>query len=93
MTHLFESTPEAALEQAVDRMAGLVKQRKAGQAAHWSLMLAHLHAYEAKWLPLALERAVAEARANGASWNDVGSRLGMSKQAAQQRFGKVADRG
>jgi hypothetical protein len=88
MADTFESTPEAALAQAVDRMAGLVKQRKQGDGAHWSLLLAHLRAYESKWLPLALDRAVAEARAAGASWSEIGSRLDMSKQAAQQRWGK-----
>ena len=35
-----------------------------------------------------LERqAVAMAREQGSSWSDVGSTLGISKQAAQQRFG------
>jgi hypothetical protein len=36
----------------------------------------------------ALARWVAAARRAGASWSDIGTRLGISKQAAQQRFGK-----
>jgi hypothetical protein len=31
--------------------------------------------------------AVAKLRADGYSWADIGARLGISKQAAQQRFG------
>ena len=33
-----------------------------------------------------LRKAVAEARANGESWGLIGMVLGVSKQAAQQRF-------
>jgi len=36
---------------------------------------------------LLLRDAVTAARATGASWADVGHQLGMSRQAAQQRFG------
>lgn len=85
-------TPEFFLDQALTRMDGLVQMRREGHGADWSLLLAHLHAYQSKWLPLALDVAVVEARAGGASWNDIGSRLGMTKQAAQQRWGKT-DRG
>lgn len=31
-------------------------------------------------------RTVAEARAQGATWGQIGARYGVSKQAAQQRF-------
>ena len=34
-----------------------------------------------------LQRSVAAARAGGASWALIGAELGMSRQAAQQRFG------
>lgn len=37
----------------------------------------------------ALRRAVAEARANGESWGTIGMVLGVSRQAAQQRFRDV----
>lgn len=32
--------------------------------------------------------AIQEARLHGASWADIGAKLGISKQAAQQRFGQ-----
>ena len=32
--------------------------------------------------------AVAALRASGASWRDVGAELGLSRQAAQQRYGR-----
>lgn len=37
-----------------------------------------------------LERAVADARRHGHSWTDIGLVLGVSKQAARQRFGDPA---
>ncbi len=36
-----------------------------------------------------LRQAVAEARANGESWGTIGMVLGVSRQAAQQRFRDV----
>lgn len=36
-----------------------------------------------------LQRSVAAARAGGASWALIGSELGMTRQAAQQRFGAL----
>lgn len=36
----------------------------------------------------ALAEAVAEARDDGATWAEVGRVLGVSRQAAQQRFGR-----
>lgn len=36
-----------------------------------------------------LHDAVAAARANGRSWAEIGIVLGVSKQAAQQRFGRA----
>lgn len=34
-----------------------------------------------------MREAVARCRAGGYSWADIGARLGISRQAAQQRFG------
>ena len=36
-----------------------------------------------------LRRAVAEARTNGESWGTIGMILGVTRQAAQQRFRDV----
>ena len=38
-----------------------------------------------------LRSAVDEARSGGRSWSMIGLTLGVSKQAAQQRFGRVAN--
>jgi hypothetical protein len=38
-----------------------------------------------------LHLAVTSARQAGVSWERIGQRLGISRQAAQQRFGRVAD--
>ena len=38
-----------------------------------------------------LEVAVADARRHGRTWTDIGLVLGVSKQAARQRFGTPAD--
>lgn len=39
----------------------------------------------------ALAQAVTDLRTHGYSWQDIGARLGMSRQAAQQRFGKTGE--
>jgi hypothetical protein len=37
-----------------------------------------------------IEHVVATARAQGVSWSEIGRRMGVSKQAAQQRLAKAA---
>jgi hypothetical protein len=49
-----------------------------------------LHAVAASDLGLADQ--VARARANGRTWTQIGSVLGVSKQAARERFGEPAGR-
>ena len=36
----------------------------------------------------AVDAAVQDARSQGCSWTQIGSELGITKQAAQQRFGQ-----
>lgn len=38
-----------------------------------------------------LDQSVASARAHGCSWAVIGTELGMSRQAAQQRYGRAGD--
>jgi hypothetical protein len=54
-------------------------------ADHLALIAASAGAEEAA--RTLLRRSVAAARAGGASWASIGAELGMSRQAAQQRFG------
>ncbi len=49
-----------------------------------------LHAVATSDLQLA--DRVAEARANGRTWTQIGAVLGVSKQAARERFGEPAHR-
>jgi hypothetical protein len=46
---------------------------------------------EARSADSAVVRAVAGARAAGASWTDIGAELGVTKQAAHERFGRRVD--
>jgi hypothetical protein len=41
---------------------------------------------------LGLADRVAQARANGRTWTQIGAVLGVSKQAARERFGEAAHR-
>lgn len=43
-------------------------------------------AYIESWQRALLDQAVAAARAEGRSWTDIGAALGISKQAAHERF-------
>jgi hypothetical protein len=46
-----------------------------------------------KFAELTLRRQVQAARRGGHSWEGIGYALGVSKQAAQQRFGGPAENG
>lgn len=55
-----------------------------------AILAAHLIADEGR---LVLHRWVDAARRSGLSWSEIGDALGISKQAAQQRFRNPADAG
>jgi ATP-dependent Clp protease ATP-binding subunit ClpA len=75
--------PVSALEPLLDQ----VGQRAVTPAAADRLDAAvHLSAEHAATADRLLDHVVAEARAAGMSWTDIGARLGVSKQAARQRF-------
>ena len=75
--------PVSAFERLLDQ----VRQRAATPAAADLLDAAvHLSTEHAATADRLLDHVVAEARTAGMSWTDIGARLGVSKQAARQRF-------
>ncbi len=84
MSDLADAVGRAVLEAArIDDRTAL------GVDEHLALIAASSRAEgEARAI---LQRSVAAARAGGASWALIGAELGMSRQAAQQRFGAAAE--
>jgi hypothetical protein len=60
---------------------------RAADRADAQSMMAHA-GFLATYAEAMTEAAVDEARAAGHTWQEVGDMLGMSKQGAQQRFGR-----
>ncbi len=69
--------------------ASLIRAGELRQTALGRLAVAQEELDQAK---LNLDRKVLEAREVGATWSEVGAALGMSQQAANQRWGKKAKR-
>jgi hypothetical protein len=79
------STLADAVGRAVIEAAGVADDRALSVPDHLALIAAGARAEEeARSI---LRRSVVAARAGGASWGVIGRELGMSRQAAQQRFG------
>jgi hypothetical protein len=57
--------------------------------SHYSETLDELHttAQRIEWEIARLPELVRKARAEGATWEDIGRELGVTRSAAQQRFG------
>ncbi|WP_395245537.1 hypothetical protein ACGGZK_06910 [Agromyces sp. MMS24-K17] len=84
MTALGDAISRAILEAADIRLDA------AGDAAiapDAHLALIRSSAAAEREVRVALRQAVESARAGGVSWSAIGTELGMSRQAAQQRFG------
>jgi hypothetical protein len=71
--------------RAILAAAGIPDDATLGPDDHLALIAASAQAEEDA--RAFLQRSVAAARSGGASWALIGSQLGMSRQAAQQRFG------
>lgn len=77
-----------AIAQAIARLdPGLERRLGRDPQAHLDLVVITRRAHEE--IGSLLGSAVVAARAAGHSWEQIGSSLGMSRQAAQQRFGRA----
>ncbi|MDJ0277288.1 hypothetical protein QLH51_10830 [Sphingomonas sp. 2R-10] len=79
-------TASIVLEWAADRQPAFAGEGKADFAD--AIVAAHVVADEAR---LGLHRWIDAARRADMSWTEIGDTLGISKQAAQQRFRRLAN--
>lgn len=77
----------AAVVRAVRAVAQESGQRQRADVDGLTAALGNLAAIDER-VDWALLSVVGEARAAGLSWQAIGTALGVSKQAAQQRFGR-----
>ncbi|MFJ2534755.1 hypothetical protein [Microbacterium maritypicum] len=78
-----------AIGHAVLAAAGVADKTSLTTEDHIALIAASARTEDE--VRVILRRAVLSARAAGASWATIGAELGMSRQAAQQRFGHLAE--
>ena len=83
-----------SLRRALSDAIASVDQTLAGRLEHEPnsyLDLIDLTSQSAEEIAQLLQSAVTSARQASVSWERIGKHLGMSRQAAQQRFGRVLD--
>ena len=86
--------PDDDLRGALSDMIAAVDPTLAGRLQHEPdsyLDLIDLTYRSSEEIAQLLQSAVTSARLAGLSWERIGHRLGMSRQAAQQRFGRVLE--
>ncbi|MEW9556019.1 hypothetical protein [Nonomuraea sp. NPDC050783] len=66
--------------------SNLLHEQLVGLAADRPLAALTLLAQMETWQRALLDRAVSAARASGASWTEIGDAMGITKQAAHERF-------
>lgn len=84
------STTQAARAEAIEAWADKVEPRDLVVADTESLRTIAELAEHRSELDAALTEAVRAARRSDRSWSEIGAMLGVSKQAAQRKYAKVA---
>lgn len=79
---MMKTTHRKALASYADRLQWVTENRETGNDALGDV--AKVRADLDEWLRM----IVGEARVGGATWAELGEALGISRQAAQQRFGR-----
>ncbi len=82
----WSATRDEVGEHILEWASGDIAMRYFGHDAD-ALDALFLMAYYEKSLPLVLRDQVDVARSEGRSWNEVAAALGVSRQAAEKRFG------
>ena len=85
-----DETLRRALSDAIAAVDPALARRLEHESDSY-LDLIELTSRSAEEIAQLLHSAVISARQAGVSWERIGQRLGMSRQAAQQRFGRVLD--
>ena len=84
------STTRAARTKALEEWADMVDAEDLVGADTESLRTIAEHAEQRGELDAALVEAIRSARRADRSWSEIGTMLGVSKQAAQKKYGRVA---
>lgn len=87
------SQPDEQLRAALSQVVAAIDPTLAGRLEHdvdSYLDLIDATEQGSREISQLLQAAVTSARLAGASWDRIGQRLGISRQAAQQRFGRAS---
>jgi hypothetical protein len=91
-THLFAGTASDNQQDAMSKgRRGNMRTSRDTARMNYTIQRLRVQALELKAIDSEIEWLAAKARLAGHSWGTIGNELGITKQAAQQRFGKESE--